>query len=305
MRALVTGASGFVGRHLVAHLRAAGDDVTVLDHMGADPVDVTDAGAVRRALAAHQPDAVYHLAAVSHVGGSWDAPGRVFRVNAEGTLHILHACADTGVARVLVVGSADEYGTVDQRDLPLDEEAPLRPLTPYGVSKVAADFLALRAFLGEGLPTLRVRAFNHTGPGQSSSFVVPGLAQRITSAERDGRSEIGVGALDTVRDFTDVRDVVRAYRLLVERGTPGEAYNVCSGRGFSVSEIAGLLIALSDRPLHVVVDPALVRPVEVPRLVGDPTKLRAATSWEPLIPFERTLADVLAAARRQPGADAD
>jgi GDP-4-dehydro-6-deoxy-D-mannose reductase len=304
MKALVTGASGFVGRHLVAYLRAAGDDVAVIDHAGADPVDVTDAGAVRRTLGVHRPDAVYHLAGVSHVGGSWDAPARVFRVNAEGTLHVLHACADAGVARVLVVGSADEYGTVDQRHLPLDEEAPLRPLTPYGASKVAADFLALRAFLGEGLPTLRVRAFNHTGPGQSSRFVVPGLAHRIAAAERDGRSEIGVGALDTVRDFTDVRDVVRAYRLLVERGTAGEAYNVCSGRGFSVSEIAGLLIGLSDHELRVVVDPALVRPVEVPRLVGDPTKLRAATSWEPVIPFEQTLADVLGEARLQPAAGA-
>lgn len=297
MKAVVTGSSGFVGRHLVPHLRGLGDDVVTIDHNGSPPVDVTDAAAVRAVLQAARPDAVYHLAALSHVGRSWDAPEIVFRVNALGALNVLRACADTGVGRVLVAGSADVYGAVADADLPLTEDAPIRPITPYGASKAAADVLALQAFLGDGLPTLRVRAFNHTGPGQSTSMLVPGLARRIADAERSGGSKVGVGNLDVVRDLSDVRDVVRAYRLLVERGEPGAAYNVCSGRGVSVRDVAGMLLSLSDAPLELMVDPDLVRPVDVPRLVGSAAPLQTATGWAPEIALETTLADVLADAR--------
>ncbi|HYV60387.1 MAG TPA: GDP-mannose 4,6-dehydratase [Acidimicrobiia bacterium] len=293
MKAVVTGSSGFVGRHLVPHLRASGDDVVTIDHNGTPPIDVTDAAEVRAVLQAARPDAVYHLAALSHVGRSWDAPETVFRVNALGALNVLRACADAGAGRVLVAGSADVYGAVAEGDLPLTEDAPIRPITPYGASKAAADVLALQAFLGDGLPTLRVRAFNHTGPGQSSSMLVPGLARRIAEAERSGGSKIGVGNLDVVRDLCDVRDVVRAYRLLVERGEPGEAYNVCSGRGVSVRDVAGMLLSLSDAPLELVVDPDLVRHVDVPRLVGSASRLHGATGWTPEIALETTLADVL------------
>lgn len=298
MRAAVTGSSGFVGRHLVPYLRGLGDEVITLDHSGEPPVDVTDTHRVRDVLRAARPDAVYHLAGLSHVGDSWDAPETVFRVNAEGALSVLRACADAGVERVLVVGSADEYGVVDPEDLPITEQAAVRPITPYGASKAAADVLALQAFLGDGLGTLRVRAFNHTGPGQSSTMLVPGLAARIVAAERSGTREISVGRVDIVRDLTDVRDVMRAYRLLVERGTPGDAYNVCSGRGVNVRDVAEALLALSDAPLELVVDPQLVRPVDVPRLVGNPAKLCVTTGWQPEIPLEQTLRDVLTAARR-------
>jgi GDP-4-dehydro-6-deoxy-D-mannose reductase len=294
MRAAVTGSSGFVGSHLVPYLRSLGDDVVTIDRSGTPPVDVTDAAEVRDIVRAARPDAVYHLAALSHVGRSWDAPEAVFRVNALGALNALRACAD---ARVLVAGSADEYGAVGPEDLPLTEEAPIRPVTPYGASKAAADILALQAFLGDGLGTLRVRAFNHTGPGQSTSMLVPGLAQRIADAERATGSKVKVGRLDVVRDLSDVRDVVRAYRLLVVHGTPGEAYNVCSGRGVTVRDVADALLWMSDAPLELVVDPELVRPVDVPRLVGSPAKLQAATGWEPEIPLEETLQDVLAAVR--------
>jgi GDP-4-dehydro-6-deoxy-D-mannose reductase len=189
------------------------------------------------------------------------------------------------------------YGVVGPEDLPLTEESQIRPVTPYGASKAAADILALQAYLGDGLGTLRVRAFNHSGPGQTPSMLVPGLAQRITDAEGAAGSKVSVGNLNIVRDLCDVRDVVRAYRLLVERGTPGEAYNVCSGRGVSVREIADVMLSMSDASLELVVDPDLVRPVDVPRLVGDPAKLRAETGWEPEIPLERTLEDVLTAMR--------
>jgi GDP-4-dehydro-6-deoxy-D-mannose reductase len=297
VKVVVTGAAGFVGVHLVAHCKASGDQVIPLDRHGDDAVDVTDADAVRTAVAAAQPDAVFHLAAVSHVGDSWSAPARVLRVNTEGTLHVLRACIDAGVARVVVVGSADVYGAVAEHELPLTEAAPLRPITPYGASKAAADLLALQAFLGDGLATVRVRAFNHTGPGQDPSFLVPALAARIARAEREGHADVPLGAVEPVRDLTDVRDVVQAYRLLAQRGEPGEAYNVCSGRGVSVGEVAQRLVRLSERDLRITVDPDLVRPVDVPRLVGDPSKLRAATGWEPIVPLERTIADVLAEAR--------
>jgi GDP-4-dehydro-6-deoxy-D-mannose reductase len=304
MKAAVTGSGGFVGGHLVPYLQSLGDDVVTLDRSSAQPVDVTDGEQVREVLRAARPDAVYHLAGLSHVGRSWDAPETVFRVNAQGALSVLHACADAGVERVLVVGSADEYGAVGHDDLPLSEDAPIRPITPYGASKAAADILALQAFLGDGLGTLRVRAFNHTGPGQSASMVVPGLAHRIVDAERAAGSKVSVGRLDVVRDVCDVRDVVRAYRLLVEHGTPGEAYNVCSGRGVSVREIADAMLAMSDAPLELVVDPELVRPVDVPRLVGNPAKVRDDTGWQPEIPLEQTLGDVLASARREGVSDA-
>lgn len=290
MRALVTGASGFVGRHLAAHLRSAGDDVVELG--GAD-VDVTDPDAVRRRLVEARPRAVYHLAALSHVGDSWDAPTRVLRVNAEGTLNVLRAAGEAGAERIVVVGSADEYGAARERDLPLGEDAPLRPMTPYGASKVAADYLALQAHLGDDLGAIRVRAFNQTGPGQHPRFVVPSIARRIAEAERRGEQRIPIGSLEAVRDFSDVRDVVRAYRLLAEHGVPGEVYNVCSGTGRSVEGIVRELVDLAGARLEAVVDPALVRPVEVPRLVGDATRLRGATGWRPEIDFRRTLADVL------------
>jgi GDP-4-dehydro-6-deoxy-D-mannose reductase len=301
MRVAVTGSSGFVGSHLVPYLRSHGDDVVTIDRTGTPPVDVTDGAEVREVLRAARPDAVYHLAALSHVGQSWDAPETVFRINAVGAVNVLRACIDAGVERVLVAGSADVYGVVGPEDLPLTEESPIRPVTPYGASKAAADVLALQAFLGDGLGTLRVRAFNHTGPGQSVSMLVPGLARRIADAERVAGSKVSVGRADVVRDICDVRDVVRAYRLLVEYGTAGDAYNVCSGRGVSVRDVADAMLAMSEAPLELVVDPDLVRPVDVPRLVGDPARLRAATGWEPQIPLEQTLRDVLGAARAERG----
>ncbi len=297
MKAVVTGSSGFVGRELVAHLEAAGDEVVGLDR--AAGADVTDAAAIRDLLVRHRPEAVYHLAAVSHIGDSWSAPAQVFRVNAEGTLNVLVAARDAGVERVLVVGSADEYGAAAGAH-PLDEDQPLRPVTPYGASKVAAEYLGLQSFLGDGLGVIRVRAFNHTGPGQAEHFLVPALARRIAAAERDGHKEAPVGSLEPVRDFLDVADVVAAYRLLVERGTPGEVYNVCSGIGRSVADIAEMLLAMARHAIELVPDPALVRPVDVPRLVGDNTRLRTATGWSATIAFEDTLAAILTRWRNEP-----
>jgi GDP-4-dehydro-6-deoxy-D-mannose reductase len=296
VRALVTGATGFVGPHLVDHLHACGDDVvTPGDQSGS--FDITDRSLVFDAFDAHRPDVVYHLAAWSEVGASWQDPTKCLRVNVEGTANVLDAARANGVQRVLVVGSSEEYGKVAPGTARLDEDAPLRPMTPYGASKVAASYLALQAWLGGGLETVRVRAFSHTGAGQSDRFVVPALARRIVVAEHEGAQTIAVGNREPVRDLSDVRDIVRAYRLLVERGTAGEVYNVCRGSGVTVGEIADRLAARASRPLELVVDDELVRPVEVPYLVGDPSKIVAATGWAPEHSLDDTLDGVLADAR--------
>jgi GDP-4-dehydro-6-deoxy-D-mannose reductase len=299
VKALITGGTGFVGPYLAAHCREQGDDVVSVDRSGPDPLDITDREAVRETLARHSPDVVYHLAALSHVGESWSDPAAVFRVNIDGTAHVLDAARAAGARRVIVVGSAEEYGRVEERDLPLREDAPLRPTTPYGVSKIAASYLGLQAHLAHGYEVVRVRPFSHTGPGQSDRFLVPALAARIAAAERAEADEIRVGSLDPVRDLSDVRDVVRAYRLLAEHGEPGAVYNVCSGTGVSVREIAEHLLAAARRPLRLTVDPELVRPVEVPRLVGDATRLHTATGWSREIGLGETLAAVLDDARER------
>jgi GDP-4-dehydro-6-deoxy-D-mannose reductase len=236
---------------------------------------------------------VYHLAGWADVGGSWAAPVDAFRANAEGTLNVLLACTEVGVERVLSVGSADVYGVVTEADLPLTEDAPLRPASPYAASKVAADYLALQAFLGQALGVVRVRAFNHLGPGQTDRFVAPALAARIARNELDGGDTVTVGNLTPRRDFTDVRDVVRAYRLLVERAQPGDVYNVCSGKDLAVQDLADRMLAMATRSMRLVPDPDLLRPVDVPVLRGDNSKIRAATGWSPEIPIEQTLADLL------------
>jgi GDP-4-dehydro-6-deoxy-D-mannose reductase len=183
---------------------------------------------------------------------------------------------------------------VSADELPLTEDQPLRPVSPYAASKVAADALAQQAWLGHRLPVIRVRAFNHLGPGQSDHFVAPSLAARIARNERDGGEEVPIGNLTPRRDVTDVRDVVRAYRLLMTGGEPGAVYNVCRGVAVSVREIAEALLAMARRPMRLVSDPALQRPVDIPVLVGDNSALRRVTGWEPTIPLDQTLADVLA-----------
>lgn len=297
MRALVTGAEGFVGRHLSAHLLESGDEVVGVDRF--EGPDLLDPEGLVELLSRHSPEVVYHLGGWSDVGASWDSPFDCFRVNAEGTFNLLEACRTTGAPRVLVVSSADVYGRVTADDLPISEDAPYRPVTPYAASKIAADELAHQAWLGHGLETIRVRAFNHLGPGQTTRFVAPAIAERIAINERNDTDVVAVGNLTPRRDITDVRDVVRAYRMLVVSGRPGQAYNVCTGVDLSVGELAERLVAMARRPMTVQADPALQRPVETPVLRGDNTRLRADTGWSPSIPIEQTLADVLDEQRRR------
>ena len=242
MRALITGGKGFVGQWLGAHLKDRGDDVTVIDI----ETDVADGAAIRRVMADVVPDAVYHLAAMTHVGESWENPSQVLRVNVLGTAEILAAGRSLPVSpRVLVVSSAEVYGVVAPEQLPLGEDTPTAPASPYAASKLAAEVVALQAWRGYGQPVIVVRPFNHIGPGQSPNFFVPALAKRIVEARRSGATSLRVGTLTTRRDFTDVRDVVTAYRLLMEMGAPGEVYNVCSGRDVAMSEVAAQLLELA------------------------------------------------------------
>ena len=289
VRAYLTGGTGFVGDWLLRHLSDAGDTCIA----PGPEIDVTDPALIAADLKAALPDVVYHLAALTHVGQSWLEPAETFRVNAMGTLNLLEAAASCEVPPVVVlVSSAEVYGPAPATET-LDEHAELRPVTPYAVSKVAAEFLGLQAFLGRGLRVVRARAFNHVGPGQLDDFVVSALARRMVEAELHNGGDVQVGNLAASRDFTDVRDVVRAYRLLATNGVAGEAYNVCSGRAISIAALAAQMAGLLSCEVRFVQDPDLFRPVEVPVLVGDASKLVAATAWQPTIELATTLSDVL------------
>lgn len=294
MRAFVTGAGGFVGRHLVAHLEAEGDEVVSL----AEGIDIAEEQAVVAAVGEAAPEVVYHLAGWAHVGDSWNHPTEVVRVNVGGSAVVLEACRKAEVGRILLVGSADAYGSFSPDDLPLREDLPLRPVTPYGASKAAAEVLALQVYRSTGAGVVLTRSFNHTGPGQHPSFVVPALARRIVEAETAGGGAVRVGNLSAERDLLDVEDVVRAYRRLAISGEAGEAYNVCSGEPVAIEVVAQRLAALSGTELQLVVDAELVRAVDVPIVVGDSTRLRVL-GWRPEVSLDETLRRVLDDQRSQ------
>jgi GDP-4-dehydro-6-deoxy-D-mannose reductase len=294
MRVFVTGGHGFVGTHLIEHLKDLGDEITAPDQ---NEVDLADQQGLIAAVTDDAPEAIIHLAALAHVGESWDDPGRTFDVNAVGTLHLLEAARRVSpLPRVLLIGSAEVYGPVQPSDLPLTEDHRLMPVTPYAVSKVAAEYLGVQYHAGFGVPVVRARSFNHIGPSQAGRFVVSDIAGRIADAIKNGSKEpIRIGNLSARRDFTDVRDVVRAYRMLLTDGVAGEVYNVCSGVDVSVETLAQRLLTLAEVDLRIEQDPALMRPVDVPVFLGDNSRLRAATGWAPQIPLDDTLRDVLAA----------
>jgi GDP-4-dehydro-6-deoxy-D-mannose reductase len=290
VRALITGGKGFVGTWLAHALRERNADVVVVDR----EVDVTDGAAIGAVIAEAAPDAIFHLAALSHVGDSWTAPSEVLRVNVLGTAEVLAAARSLPAQPVvLVVSSAEVYGSVRPEDLPLDERAPVAPSSPYAASKAAAELVALQAWRGFGQRVLVVRPFNHIGPGQAPSFAVSALARRIVQARRTGEDELTVGTLSTRRDFTDVRDVVRAYVALIEHGVPGSVLNVCSGTDTQIEDVVRRLLDLAGVDLALRIDPSLVRPVDVPVLRGSYHALQRATGWAPEIPLDQSLRDVL------------
>ena len=291
MKALITGGRGFVGLHLAAHLVAEGDEVVAIDV----EVDVTSPTAVATAVQAADPDVIYHLAALAHVGDSWADPSRVLGVNVIGTANVLAAARQSSpTCRVIAVSSAEVYGIVTPDELPLTERSAVRPASPYAASKAAAEHVALQAARGFDQHVVVARPFNHVGPGQAPVFAVPALAKRIVEARAAGESWLPVGTLTTRRDFTDVRDVVRAYRLLALHGQSGEIYNIATGVDVEITQIARMLLDLAGADLELRADASLMRPVDVPVLRGDASRLRDAAGWEPRIPLATTLADVLA-----------
>ncbi len=299
MRALITGSSGFVGRHLAASLAASGDEVTAVDR----DVDVTDEESLTAVVAASRPDVVYHLAALTHVGESWERPAEYTRVNVVGTQRVLDAVAALRPAAVTVlVSSSEVYGVTRPEDQPLVESFRLAPANPYAASKVEAERVARDAVRERGQLVVIARPFNHVGPGQSTSFVVPGLIERLLDARERGEDFIVVGDLSARRDFLDVRDVVRAYRLLAIAGVAGEAYNVASGHDVAIADVAESLVERVAPGARLVVDPALLRPVEVPVARGSHEKLTRATGWVPTIPLATSLDDVVEDLRARRGA---
>lgn len=303
MRALITGVGGFVGPYLVRHLRETTGwalfglcrhQVAATDYQGVT-VDLLDRDAVHAVIREFAPTHVFHLAAQSDVSISYTRAAETLTNNLVGQVHLLDACRELATPpRVLVVGSAEEYGLAQPEEMPLTEAQPFRPASPYAVSKVAQDLLGWQYFVSYGLPIVRVRPFNHTGPGQSDRFVVAAFARQVAEVEAGRRPPVlSVGNLEARRDFLDVRDVVAAYHLALTRGTPGAVYNVGSGQAVAIGDVLALLLRLARCEIEVRADPARLRPADAPLLVADTRALREATEWQPAIPFERSVRETL------------
>ncbi len=305
---LVTGAAGFAGGHLLDLLSAGDRDIVAWHRPGGraprtvprttwEGVDLLDRAGVTTAIARLRPSVVYHCAGAAHVGRAWDDTEPTFAVNVRGTHHLLDALQRATVsARVLVPSSALVYATVAE---PIRESHPLAPNSPYGLSKLAQEMLAQRT--NGSVSVALARPFNHVGPRQDPHFVASGFARRIADIERgQWPPQIAVGNLEARRDLTDVRDTVRAYQLILERGQPGRPYNVCSGRALRIGELLDMLLARARVPISVKVDPARYRPNDTPLLLGDPARLRDELGWTPTIPIEQTLDDLLAFWRSDP-----
>jgi GDP-4-dehydro-6-deoxy-D-mannose reductase len=308
---LITGASGFVGSHLVDHLVLNQDnnlfgtcfsksDVKNLaktkDKIKLLEVDLSKEEEVFKLIEEVKPDVIYHLAAFTSAADSFSSPRETVLNNIACQINIFEAMKKSKLleSKTLVVSSAEVYGSVSQNSLPINEEAALNPTNPYAVSKLTQDFLGRQYFLSYGLKAVRVRPFNHIGPRQSSNFVVSAFAQKIAEIEKGKREPVlPVGNLETKRDFTDVRDVVKVYDLLMTKGELGEVYNIGSGVSHKIAEILDRLLSLTKVKITVEVDKSLFRPIDDPDLVCDSTKITKLTNWQPEIPLEKTLEDTL------------
>src|SRR6266849_3563575 len=311
MRLLITGITGFVGSHMAEYALAQGAEVfgsarwrsrtENVEHLRGRvrliECDLRDVASVRGLLEAAAPTHVIHLAAQSFVGTSWHTPGETLATNINAQLNLLEGMRALKLSpRFLAIGTSEEYGLVYPDELPIRESNALRPLSPYAVSKVAQDMMGYQYFKSYGLPIIRTRAFNHEGPRRGEVFVTSNFAKQVAEIEVGIREPtMSVGGLTPRRDFSDVRDGVRGYWLLLERGEPGEVYNLCSGRSWAIQQVLEFLLDHSRvKSIAVETDPARLRPSDVMILEGDPSKIRKATGWEVEIPFERTLKDLLA-----------
>jgi len=311
MKALITGITGFAGSHLAEYLLAEHPGVGVfgtyrwrsrmdnVEHLDGKieliESDLRDYTSVHAALDRVRPDYVFHLAAQSFVPASWTAPAETLTTNVAGQTNLFEAVRALKLDPVIQIAcSSEQYGLVHPDEVPIQETNPLRPLSPYAVSKVAQDFLGYQYFQSYGMRVVRTRGFNHTGPRRGHPFVTSNFCRQVASIEA-GLQEavIRVGNLDAIRDFTDVRDMVRAYWLAVTKGRPGEVYNIATGEGISIRALLDKILALSSVHVRVEVDPSRLRPSDVEILIGDSSRFRADTGWAPRIPFDQTVQDLL------------
>jgi GDP-4-dehydro-6-deoxy-D-mannose reductase len=311
MRVLITGITGFAGSHLaeyilsnhskvdvfgIARWRSRMDNIIqIQDKIELVEADLKDMVSLRAVLADVKPDLIFHLAAQSFVPTSWKCPAETFAINAIGEVNLFEAILGLNqTPKIQIAGSSEEYGQVFSNEIPMKETNPLRPLSPYAVSKIAQDLLAFQYFKSYGVRAVRTRGFNHTGPRRGDVFVTSSFAKQIAEIEKKKRSPvIHVGNLEAKRDFTDVRDMARAYWLSLEKGVEGEVYNIGSGQAYSMQEVLDLLMSLSRSKMEVKVDPDRLRPSDVPVLLSDSSKFRALTGWRPMIPFKQTILDLL------------
>lgn len=310
-KALITGITGFVGSHLAEYLLARGDVEVygtirwrsrtenidpVKDQVNLIECELRDAISVDNVVREVKPDLIFHLAAQSFVPASWNSPADTLTANTLGQVNIFEALRRHGLTetRIQIACSSEEYGLVHEDEVPIKESNPLRPLSPYAVSKVTQDYLAFQYYRSYGTKAVRTRTFNHTGPRRGHVFVTSNFAKQVAEIEEGLREPvIHVGNLEAKRDFTDVRDAVRAYWLALEKGVPGEVYNVSSDRTIRIRDMLDMLLSMSKLKIRVEVDPARLRPSDVEILYGDSSKFRAQTGWAPTIPFEQTMRDLL------------
>ena len=311
MRVLITGITGFAGSHLADYILENHPDVRlyglvrwrsrmenilhIQEKIELFEADLKDIVSLRKSLAEIKPDRIFHLAAQSFVPFSWKCPVETFAINAIGQINLFEAILSLGLSpKIQVAGSSEEYGLVNSDEVPMREENPLRPLSPYAVSKVAQDFLAWQYFKSYGLRTVRTRGFNHTGPRRGEVFICSNFAKQIAEIEKKKKEPvIFVGNLEAKRDFTDVRDTVRAYWLSLEKGEEGEVYNIGKGKTCSMKEVLDILLSKSKVHVKIEVDSKRLRPSDVPVLLSDCTRFRKLTGWEPKIPFSQSLQDLL------------
>lgn len=316
MRALITGGSGFVGTHLANMLADEGEEVFVLSERDGPQsdkafvhhltTDIRRADLLTNAVRDAAPHCVYHLAAISSVPAAWRDPRRTFEVNVLGTMNVLEACKDLEPKpRILNISSGQVYGDPETPDVAFDESHSIRPANPYATSKAMTELLANQYRAAAGSDIVTARSFNHIGPGQSAEFACSGFARQFARIERGlAPPVIYVGNLSVERDFTDVRDVVRAYRLLQQRGVSGQVYNVCSGAAYSLVYALEFLRSRSNARVEVRVDAERVRLADAPRIRGNPAKIRREMGWTAVVPFEQSLTDILDDWRQRISADA-
>lgn len=311
MRALITGITGFAGSHLAEYILAEQPGVEVygtfrwrsrmdnVEHLDGRiklvEADLRDYTSVHRALEISRPDYIFHLAAQSFVPASWNAPSDTIVTNVTGQTNLFEAIRALKLDPVVQIAcSSEEYGLVHPDETPIKETNPLRPLSPYAVSKVGQDYLGYQYFQSYGLKAIRTRGFNHTGPRRGQVFVTSNFCSQVAAIELELQEPvIRVGNMEAIRDFTDVRDMVRAYWLAVTKAKPGEVYNIATGHGIHIREMLDLVLSFSRVKVRTEVDPERLRPSDVEILIGDSSKFRADTGWEPQIPFEQTVRDLL------------